>query len=91
MESYTDKELADPKVRPESVAIKMTISLKKSREVEYGIALYDLMDDKWFNDQWWARTGYQSSKLMPHKHTDWPAPKKLALIDQVLAALKENL
>lgn len=91
LEAYTDQELADPNVRPESVAISMSIALQKSHEVEYGIALYDLIDDKWFNDQWWTTTGWKSSKLMPHKHADWPAPKKLALIDNVIASLKENL
>jgi hypothetical protein len=92
LESYTEQELANPKVRPESVAINMRIALNKSyAQVEYGIALYDLIDDKWFNDSWWTHTGYQSTKLMPHKHADWPAPKTLALVDQMINALKASI
>jgi hypothetical protein len=91
LEAYTDKELADPKIKPESVAINVNIALNSTFETSRGIALYDLMEDKWFKDTWWTTTGFMSTKLMPHKHDDWPAPKELAQMDQVLVALKAQL
>lgn len=90
-EPYNDAELADPNVKPESVAIELKVALTDVREIEWGVALYDLMEDKWFSDSWWTSTGYRYKNLMPHKHSGWPAPKELNLIDQVLDSLKKTI
>ena len=94
LQPYTEAEMADPNVRPESIALDMIISLKGAYQgtQDRAIGLYDLIDDKWFNDQWWTRVGYKNENLMPHGNNSyWPAPKELVNITQVIDAVKAGL
>ena len=94
LQPYTQEELADPNVKPESIAIEMTIAFRESRnnDFHFAIGLYDLVDDKWFNDGWWTGCGYKSENIMPHANNkEFPAPKTLVNISQVIDAVKAKL
>lgn len=94
---YTDEELAVPDTKPESVAVNIRVALDSRKEAEFAVALYDLMEDRWFNNDWWQQTG--SGILMPHKNArhqndvslSWPAPSEVSNINEVLDALKRSL
>lgn len=93
LEQYTSAELSKPDVKPESIAVEMHIALLDShRGIDMAIGLYDLIDDKWFNDKWWMLVGWKNNNLMPHdKNKEYPAPKELVNVDEVIAALKASL
>lgn len=80
LKPYTKQELAVPTVKPDGIAITMKVAFNDRVECEYGIALYDLLEDKWFNDGWWSEYTNYSMKyndkgaeesdyeiLMPHR------------------------
>lgn len=91
LEPYSEVELAKPDVKPESIAVQMVVSFDNGAR-DYCIALYDLIDDKWFNDMWWTIVGYKNKNLMPHANTkEYAPPKELVNIGQVITALKAAL
>lgn len=90
--AYTTKQLSDPSTKVELAAVKMTVA-EHDRCPRYGIvAVYDLMNDRWYNDKWWKTT--EAGSLAPvDKKWDSPeyAPKDIYGIDEVIAKVKAGI
>lgn len=89
---YSDEELANPNTKPGIVAVGVDIA-SWGHDSNYGlIALYDMVNDRWYNDDWWMQV-HQTGDLMPHNQS-LPTGLKPSIvngIDLVVQKMKESL
>lgn len=90
--AYTAQQLADPTTKVEIAAIKLTVA-EHDRCPRYDIvAVYDLMNDRWYNDKWWKTT--ETGSLAPvDKKWNTPdyAPKDIYGIEEVISKVKAGI
>jgi hypothetical protein len=93
---YTDQDLATPGVVIDAAAIKMDIAVECYHNLHPGMTgLYDLIEDKWANDNWWTLHGGKSRIIFPRaQHSGVQCistPSKVANIAEIISLIKEKL
>jgi hypothetical protein len=98
---YTPQELAVPTCKPEAVCIQLEAAHRGGGGYYGGAGelvqlnfLYDLMEDKIHQDQWYQTySNGQIEGLIPHtgKAKKWPKPSELWNLNEVLSELKKGI
>lgn len=88
---YSESELANPDTKADIMALKIDIANRSYHGNSYNmIVLYDLVNDKWYSDEWWSET--QAGNLMPaNKPITDAKPSQIFGIDEVVLKAKEAL
>jgi len=89
-QEYTPQELSNPTTKVELAAISLDLAESGGTPSLGMIALYNLAEDKWDNDDWWIIT---SKRLLYPNNNRPPAtkPKDIYGIQEVIVKLKEKL
>lgn len=84
---YTEQELANPKTQVEYVALELIITSRYSHY--FGVAVYDLINNEWHNDDWWSTT--PKGDLMPCQSPPGATPREVYGIEDIVAKAKVEL
>ena len=88
---YTEQELANPETKAELMAINMDVASDSYHGNYHNlVVIYDLMNDRWFSDDWWSET--QAGNLAPAQNPiEGVKPNSVHGIDDVIKRAKELL
>lgn len=85
---YSDQELTNPETKVEYIALEMTVASRYAHYVVVGV--YDLLNDKWANDDWWSTT--PKGDLMPCNQTPPDVtPREIHGIEIIIEKAKAGL